>query len=48
MHLQQRRNDIGNPICGICGKPIKPSEPAVRPESEWVHLRCARETIETD
>jgi len=43
MRQEDRRNEVGDPICTICGKPIKPTEPAVRPERDWVHLRCARE-----
>jgi len=43
--LQQPRNDIGEPICPICKKAIKPTEPAVRPERQWVHLRCAKDQV---
>jgi hypothetical protein len=42
MVQQQRRNELGEPICVICDEAIKATEPAVRPDREWVHLRCAR------
>jgi hypothetical protein len=42
MMQQQRRNELGEPMCMICGKAIKATEPAVRPDRDWVHLRCAR------